>query len=222
MSKPASSIAATPSAGRATFNIAVYKQWVDDVQRVEFPDPDGAGPIVSIAVTANVPEAQIKGVEVEASILAMSWLELGLSGAYTDAEFTDNDITLFGKAYSYGPVGDTPKQSGVAYFQVSAPAVSNLGEIGFRGEVYAQSAQYFSNAAASIAPGTRLPGYELINARLSWNEIMGSGFSAALFCKNLADKAYFVGGMTLAAALGHNAAAVGEPRTYGLELAYKF
>jgi len=28
--------------------------------------------------------------------------------------------------------------------------------------------------------------------------------------------------MTLAAALGHNAAAVGEPRTYGLEIRYSF
>ena len=67
-----------------------------------------------------------------------------------------------------------------------------------------------------------MPGYELFNARLSWNEIMGSGFSAALLGKNLTDEEYFVGGMTLAAALGHNAAAVGEPRTYGLELSYKF
>jgi iron complex outermembrane receptor protein len=206
----------------ATLNVAIYKQWVEDVQRVEFPDPDGAGPIVSIAVTANVPEAQIKGVEFEASLLAMSWLEVGLSGAYTDAEFTDGDIALFGKAYSYGPVGDTPKKSGVAYFQANLPTGNHLGEIGLRGEVYAQSEQYFSNAAASIAPGTRLPSYELINARLSWNEILGSGFSAALFGKNLADETYFVGGMTLAAALGHNAVAVGEPRTYGLELSYRF
>jgi iron complex outermembrane recepter protein len=206
----------------ATFNVAIYKQWVEDVQRVEFPDPDGAGPIVSIAVTANVPEAQIKGIELEASIKAASWLEVGFSGAYTDAEFTDNDISLFGRDYSYGPVGDTPKKSGVAYVQVDVPTGSNFGEISLRSEVYAQSEQYFSNAAASIAPGTRLPGYELLNARLSWNEIMGSRLSAALFGKNLSDETYFVGGMTLAAALGHNAAAVGEPRTYGLELSYRY
>jgi iron complex outermembrane receptor protein len=206
----------------ATFNLAAYQQWVEDVQRVEFPDPDGAGPIVSIAVTANVPESQIKGVELEASIRATSWLELGVSGAYTDAEFTDGDIALFGRDYSYGPVGDTPKRSGVAYVQLDLPTDQNLGDISLRSEVYAQAQQYFSNAAASIAPGTRLPGYELINARLSWGDILGSGFSAALFGKNLSDETYFVGGMTLAAALGHNAAAVGEPRTYGLEISYRY
>ena len=62
----------------------------------------------------------------------------------------------------------------------------------------------------------------LVNGRLGWTDIMGSGVAAALFGKNLLDRGHFVGGMTLAAALGHNAADVGEPRTYGLELTYRF
>lgn len=207
---------------QAKLNVAIYNQWIEDVQRVEFPDPDGLGPIVSIAVTANVPEAEVTGLELEASLRATSWLELGLSGALTDAEFTNGDVTLFGRGYSYGPVGDTPKRSAVAYAQLDFLTGSQLGELSLRSEVYAQSAQYFSNAANSIAPGTRLPGYELLSARISWADILGSPFSAALFGKNLTEEAYFVGGMTLAAALGHNSAAVGEPRTYGLELSYRF
>jgi iron complex outermembrane receptor protein len=203
-------------------NLAVYKQWVEDVQRVEFPDPDGPGGLASIAVTANVPEAQVQGIELEASIHATSWLELGLSAAVTDAEFTDGNVVLFGTNYSYGPVGDTPKRSGVAYAQLHLPTGSNIGAINLRTEMYAQTEQYFSNAAATIAPGTRLPSYELLHARLSWTDIMGTKFAAALFGKNLTNRTYFVGGMTLAAALGHNAAAVGEPRTYGLELSYEF
>ncbi len=206
----------------AMLNIALYQQWVDDVQRVEFPDPDGPGGLASIAVTANVPEEVVKGVEVEASILPVSWLELGLSGAFTDAEFTDGKINLFGTPYSYGPVGDTPESSGVAYVQINVPTSDTIGQISIRSEVYAQSAQYFSNAADSVAPGTKLPSYELVNARLSWEAIMGSPFNAALFGKNLADEEYFAGGMTLAAALGHNAAAVGEPRTFGMEVSYQF
>lgn len=200
----------------ATFNLALYQQWIDDVQRVEFPDPDGPGGLTSIAVTANVPEAKVQGLELEASLMPASWLELGLSAAVSDASFTDGDINLFGNPYSYGPVGDTPKRSGVAYARIT------VGEIALRTEVYAQTEQYFSNAAGSIAPGTRLPGYELFNARLSWTDILGSHLSATLFGKNLLDETYFAGGMTLAAALGHNAAAVGEPRTYGLEISYRY
>lgn len=47
-------------------------------------------------------------------------------------------------------------------------------------------------------------------------------FSGAVFAKNLTDEEYFAGGMALAASLGHNSTAVGEPRTYGVELSYKF
>ncbi|GAB3102793.1 TonB-dependent receptor [Pseudomaricurvus hydrocarbonicus] len=206
----------------AMLNIALYKQWIEDVQRVEFPDPDGPGGLASIAVTANVPELVVQGIELEASIMPTDWLELGFSGAYTDAEFTDGDVNLFGNDYSYGPVGDTPEHSARIYANLNFAIGEDLGEVNFYTELYAQSEQYFSNAAGTIAPGTELPSYELVNSRLSWNGIMGSKFSAVLFGKNLADEEYFVGGMTLAAALGHNAAAVGEPRTYGVELSYQY
>ena len=206
----------------ANLNTAVFVQWIQDVQRVEFPDPDGPGGLASIAVTANVPSARIWGFEAETVIHPVDWLALGGSAAYTNATFTDGNILLFGTPFAYGPVGDTPKVSGTAYAEVAVPLDASYGDVSVRGEVYAQSAQYFSNAADSIAPGTRLPGYALVHARLDWRNVMGTGFSAAVFGKNLTDKAYFVGGMTLAAALGHNAAAVGEPRTYGVELSYRF
>ncbi|MBB6253313.1 TonB-dependent receptor [Nitrospirillum iridis] len=210
-------------AGRpATLNIAVYNQWIQDVQRVEFPDPDGVGGLSSIAVTANVPSEEVRGMELEASVLPTDWLKIGGSLAYTQAEFTDGRILLFGQNYLYGPVGDTPRWSGVGYAEVTLPTPARLGDILARVEVYTQASQYFSNAAGSIAPGTRLPGYALVNARVSWSNILGSDLSGALFAKNLLDRAYFVGGMTLASALGQNAAAVGEPRTYGIELSAKF
>ncbi|AMN47763.1 hypothetical protein ACG33_11775 [Steroidobacter denitrificans] len=206
----------------ANLSLAVYHQWIQDVQRVEFPDPDGPGGLASIAVTANVPSAKVYGLELEASIMPTDWLQLGLTGAYTHASFSDGNVELFGTAYKYGPVGDTPEVSGTFFAQVHFPTSENTGDISLRGEVYAQTSQYFSNAADSVALDTELPGYGVVSGRLQWANIMGTRLSAALFGKNLLDKTYFVGGMTLASALGHNAAAVGEPRTYGLELAYEF
>ena len=203
-------------------NLAVYNQWIQNVQRVEFPDPDGPGGLASIAVTANIPSERVRGFELEASLMPAPWLEVGGSMAYTDAKFTDGRINLFGVNYLYGPVGDTPKTSGSFYAQFDAPMDKAMGSIHLRGEVYAQTHQFFSNAYGSIAPGTKLPGYALVNARLGWDQVMGTGFSGALFAKNMLNKAYFAGGMTLASSLGQNAAAVGEPRTYGVELSYKF
>lgn len=206
----------------ATLNLALYNQWIQDVQRVEFPDPDGAGPIASIAVTTNVPAERVRGLELDGSISPADWLRLGGQLALTDAKFTDNAVVLFGNTFRYGPVGDTPKTSGTAWAEVRVPMASAAGEVLVRGEVYAQSGQYFSNAAATVAPRTRLPGYALVNGRISWNDIMGTGLSAAIYGENLLDKEYFVGGMQLAVALGHNGAVVGKPRTYGVELSFKF
>jgi iron complex outermembrane receptor protein len=206
-----------------TLNLAVFNQWIRNVQRVEFPDPDGpAGPLASIAFTTNVPKERVRGIEAEATIMPAEWLRVGGQFALTDADFTRNQVVLFGATYAYGPVGDTPRTSGTGWAELLVPMAPNAGEVSLRGEVYAQTGQYFSNAANSISPRTRLPGYALVNGRLSWTGIMGSNFSAALFGENLTKEEYFVGGMQLAVALGQNGAVVGKPRTYGLEVSMKF
>ena len=123
--------------------------------------------------------------------------------------------------YLYGPVADTPKFTGAAYTQINFPA-NELGNFSLRVDVYGQTGQYFSNASSSRVPDTRLPGYAVVNARLSWDHIMKSNVSAAVFGKNLGNRGYFVGGMPLGAALGHNAAAVAEPITGGIELTWRY
>ena len=54
-------------------NLAVYNQWIKDVQRAEFPDPPG--PAASIAYTVNVPEAEVSGIEFDATVKPVRWLE---------------------------------------------------------------------------------------------------------------------------------------------------
>ncbi len=205
----------------ATMSLAIYKQWIKDVQRIEFPNPPDPD-IQSIAVTANVPKMEVEGVELEASIMPSDWLQIGFVGAYTKAKFTSGEVELFGTQFSYSPVANTPKHTGVLWAQVQLPTDGHVGDIRMRGEVYSQSSMYFSNTFNSIAPGTKLPGYELVNARIDWNDMMGTQLSSALFARNLLDKKHFVGGMPLGASLGHNAAAVGEPRTFGVELTFNF
>ncbi len=150
------------------------------------------------------------------------WLEIGGQFAYVNARYTDGRVVLNNVTYLYGPVADTPEFSGSAYVQVSLPVPEDTGRVTLRTDVYGQTSQYFSNASASYTPDVKLPGYFLVHARLSWENIMRSGFSLAAYGKNLGNRGYFVGGMPLGNALGHNAAAVGEPRTYGLEASFRF
>jgi iron complex outermembrane recepter protein len=196
------------------FNVDAFHQWVQDVQRVEFP--------VGGAVTVNVPSQVVRGIEAELVVRPTDWLELGGQFAWVDAKYTDGRVTLLGVNYLYGPVADTPEFSGAAFAQITFPTPEDYGTISLRGDLYGQTSQYFSSASASVTPDTELPGYVLVNARLAWDNIMRSGFSAAAYAKNIGNRGYFVGGMPLGNALGHNAAAVGEPRTYGLELSFRF
>lgn len=209
----------------ASLNLAIYKQWIEDVQRIEFPDPapyPNGIDLQSIAVTANIPKMEVKGVELEATISPLDALDVGVVMAYTDAEFTDGNTTLFGVEYSYSPVANTPETTWSVWARYGIITDPGMGDLSIRAEVYGQDSMYFSNTADSIAPGTELDSYELVNARLEWANIMGSPFAAAIFGKNLTDEEYFVGGMPLGASLGHNSAAVGEPRMYGAEVTYTF
>jgi iron complex outermembrane receptor protein len=202
----------------ASLNVALFNQWIYDVQHVEFPSvPSG-----SIAVTVNVPAAVIRGIEADAAFQPTTWLELGASTSLTDGKYTQPNVVLFGTNFVYGPFADTPKASGVVYGQATLYDDPAVGRFTLRGEVYAQTYQYFSSSFDSITPGTKLPGYALLNARLAWDDIQGGPISAAIFGRNLTDKTYFTGGIPLGASLGVNSATVGEPRTVGLEVTAKF
>jgi len=199
-----------------TLNADAFYQWVQDVQRVEFPQGG--------AITVNVPSEIVRGVEGDVNFKPTDWLELGGQATYVSAKYPNGVVPLpiLSTTLFYGPVADTPKFSGTLYAQLTLPTPETVGTISLRTEVYGQTGQYFSNEAASTLPDTRLPGYALLNMRLSWSNIMKSGLSAAIFGKNVGNRGYFVGGMPLGGVLGHNAADVGEPRTFGAELTYKF
>lgn len=211
---------------RAHFNIAAYKQWIKGVQRAEFPIVDRDGPggedPHSVAVTINVPKATVQGFEVDAAFELTDWLEIGGNLARTKAKYTDNQAIIFGNLFDFNSYADTPSWAGTAYVVLTLPVDESVGKIRLRGDIYAQNRQYFSNNEFSITPGTRLPGYSLINARLDWQDIMGSKVSAAVFATNITNKDYFVGGLSQGASLGESAAAPGRPRMYGIELGYEF
>ena len=198
--------------------LAAYVQWVDNVQRANFAIVNG----LPALVTNNVPQARIRGFEGSLMARPMDWLEFGASGTYTDARFTQAQAINFGIPVTYGPYGDVPKWSGTAYFQLTQTLSGNAGKATLRGDIYGQTSFYFSNLGGSVLPGTRLPGYALVNLRLSWSNILGSRVTAALYARNLFDKGYYTGGLPIANAVGTNSASPGRPRTFGGEIRFDF
>ena len=203
-------------------NLALYNQWIDNVQRAEFPVPPGRQQ--SIAYTVNVPEAQVTGAELDATSKPVSWLETGITGDLTDARFLSgqDQAVVFGTLYTFGPYADAPRATGSLYANVLLPAPSTVGSMSFRADLYGQRYMYFSNNNSSITPGTRIPGYAFLNLRYNWRNMFGTKVSLAAYVRNVTDKEYYTGGFALTASLGVNSVAIGTPRMFGAEINYSF
>lgn len=203
----------------AVLNIAVYNQWITDIQRVIY---SFAGANAS-AFTGNIPAGEVRGVELDGEISPLSWLTLGANGAYTDAFYTNGvGVAYGGGLLHYGPVGDVSRLAGSVFTQVRLPTPNQWGSMTVRADLYAQSAEYFSNLNSTITPGTRLPGYSVLNLRYDWHEAFGTGLTVSAFAKNALNRGYYTGGESFGADFGLNDAAPAEPRTYGAELSYRF
>jgi len=208
----------------ARLNVAAYRQIVKDAQHSIYALVNGN----PAAFTVNVPEKRIQGVEFDAMLQPSEWLELGFSGAYTDAKFTKNIVDLSaatgvpGLIIPFDTYTDAPTWAGNAYASIGIPVPESLGEARFRVDAFGQTKTFFSNNEGSITPRTQLPGYVTVDARISLDNISGSGVSVAGFVKNLFDKLYYSSGYVEGASGGFNTAIWGEPQTFGGEVTYRF
>jgi iron complex outermembrane receptor protein len=205
-------------------NIAAYRQIVTDAQHSIYALVNGN----PAAFTVNVPKKRIQGVEFDGNFRLSEWLEVGFSGAYTDAKFTKNIVDLSsatgvaGLTIPFDTYTDAPKWAGSVYAEVGLPVPESAGEVKFRTDVFGQKMTYFSNNEGSITPRTQLPGYVTVDMRLSWNNVMGSNVTVAGYVKNLFDKLYYNSGYVEGASGGFNTAIWGAPQTFGAEVTYRF
>lgn len=207
-------------AGRpASFNIAGYYAIVKDAQHALYAIVGGN----PAGFTVNVPQAKVKGIEVDGLFGLSELVDIGFNGAYTDAKYTKADVPIpFVGLLPVDSYPDSPKLSGSAFINFKLPVAERMGDLDLRAEAYGQTHTFFSSTNGTSTPGTRLPGYATMNVRLAWNNIMRSRFSGALFVRNVTDKLYYVSGYALGASSGLNTAYPGEPRAFGAELSADF
>lgn len=204
-----------------TANATVYKQWIKQIQRVANVVSPSTGS--AVALTLNVPEAQIYGAEFDVTLRPAQWLNIGGSLTYTHAEFTKNQVTLFGNpTVFFGPYADVPKFAGTVFAEVTGDLGPDVGTLSVRGDMFAQSRYVFSNLDNTLNPGTGIDAYTLVNGRVTWDKVMGSDVTAAFFARNIFNKRYFTGGTSQGYAIGQNSAFVGVPRMYGVEVKVAF
>lgn len=212
--------AGSPAGIPLRLNLAAYYSHIKDVQRVEYVNIPFEGQTVLAGLTANIPAGRVQGVELDFDVRPLNWLRFGGNAAFTDAVFTDNVSVIFGQRQVFGPYPDSPRFAGTLFTEATVPTPA--GAVSARVDVYNQTEQFFSSQNDGLVPGTRLPGYTLLGARLEWRNVFGSKLTLAAFGKNLTDKFYFVGGLAQGGAFGINAAAMGVPRMYGGQATYEF
>ncbi len=121
-------------------------------------------------------------------------------------------------------------------YQLPVPA--DVGNLFASLTGYVQSREYFTNSAqrqiavygpvlgaAFVRNAVSQPSYATLNARIDWENIYGSNISGSLWANNLTNQAYASGSLndvTVIAALGVWAKTYAAPRTFGVELSYKF
>jgi iron complex outermembrane recepter protein len=202
----------------AQFNVAIYNQVVDGVQRDVYFTIGGA----PSSLTLNVPQGRVNGVEVDGQIRALDWLTLGGAGAFAHATYPKGEVVVAGQPTEFSNYQDTPRWTGDAFTTVTLPTPSEWGGMSIRADAYYQTSQAFTSLLYSVAPGTLLPAYALINMRGDWTDVMGSKLTVSAYVKNLANRTNYVGGFGLGPDVGFNTAVAGAPRKYGAELTFKF
>ncbi|MEQ9662733.1 MAG: TonB-dependent receptor [Parasphingopyxis sp.] len=205
---------------RTRANLAVYRSWVDNIQRIAYLTFPNVGPG---AATVNADGARFQGLEADVSFQLTPELLVGGSFNFSDPEYRGGtQQNLFGTIINFTTFSDVTRYSGSGFIDYTTVLPNNAGDLRARLDVYAQSSLYFSNYGLSGAPGTQISPYELVNFRVGIDDIGGSGVSAAFFAKNILDQEYYVGGIGLGTAGGYNLAVPGEPLTYGLDVSIRF
>jgi iron complex outermembrane receptor protein len=172
------------------------------------------------SVVTNVPKAKIKGFEANVTALPLPDLSIDLGLALLDAKIgnliTLNPNTGLLQDVSHNYLPRAPKTSLTAGVEYTLPNQDN-GRFTLRGEMKYQSNTYFSFYAD---PEVAQKGYSLFNARLSY-ESPDQKWYGAVYGQNLTNKLYrssIIQSQSLIGTLQF----FGPPRTFGLEVGYKF
>lgn len=209
--------------GQSTF--AVYYGMFDDVQHgVNLAFEDSTGQRRLSGFTSNAAEATVYGAEYGAVVALTDSLRLSANISYNIAEFDDfltvdlagAPVDYSGKSFTFFP--EWKYDLSVTYEILSTPT---FGDLLF-------SADYFWSDKASISvdiipsPTAIRASYDILNLRLSWNEMLGSKFNSSVYVSNATDEVYRVGSIDVWTSAGFIAQAYAPPRMWGVEFSYKF
>ncbi|MDP9064519.1 MAG: TonB-dependent receptor [Pseudomonadota bacterium] len=203
---------------RAEFNVAIFHY---DYRNQQFLDafalPGGAGTGFH---TVNAPKSRVDGAEFELRLKASEDVEVrsGLGVLHSKYEqLTLHGVDLAGNRLIQAPAYNVDVAVDWRFAHLQA------GDLRLAVDANSYGKQYFD------APNTERiaqPGYTIANARLSFASSAKQGFAVGAWIKNIANREYIAYGLAQRdpsqGGLGFDYSLVGEPRTYGVDLTYRF
>ena len=212
---------------RVTLNTALYYGIYDDIQKISVVTM-GEGQSISVQrITENAAKATIRGAEVEVTALPIERLQvtgnIGVNGTeYTSfpaaiSDFNNDLINRAGQSFNYVPLFTSFFAMQYSW-PIEGDAVIAKGWITPRFEWYYQSSMHLNGPEIGAS---NQPGYNLLNARLSY-DFWDDHAQVALWAKNLADQTYIVYSTPTVSTFGTVVNFTGLPRTWGAELSYRF
>ncbi len=182
-----------------------------------FALPGGAGTGFH---TVNAPKSRIDGAEFELRAKAAERLEVHAALGFLHSKYVE--LTLHGVDLAGNRLIQAPAYDGSAGLDWNfAQLAAGLLSLSLDGNFFGK--QYFDAPNTErIAQGA----YGILNARVSFMSESKPGFGAAAWIKNIANREYLAYGLAQRdpsqGGLGFDYALVGEPRTFGLDLTYRF
>lgn len=209
-------------------NVAFYQQWYDDIQRTVGVNSGGI-PGSSIQ---NAAKAEIFGIELDQTIAPTQNLTVTLSYVYTDPQYKSWKNPTTGADLSSTPFPFTPKHAASITTAYTWPlgqagALRFVAGANYQDDIWINALQTSADIAAipeSLHSTMQQSAYWLYDASVSWEKVMGGPIDITAFVKNITDEEYAVGGIQLYqnASVGISTKVFGDPRTYGLQLRYRF
>jgi len=203
-------------------NVAAYRGWYKDLQ---FQELASCGTVASYVVNAG--KASPKGLEFEFDAAIKRNLRVG--GFYNRTLGKFDEFKLVEPA-GCSVIGSGVNLNGADFGHISkdtaglnaaytVPLTHGDEALVFSGDWYYRGARL---GVATEGVSSSIPSYSLFNARVDYNNIGGSQFSVGVWVHNIGDKLFLAYRNNVLALSGYNVVAYGDPRTYGMDVKFKF
>ncbi len=200
---------------RLRFNGALFYMDYSDIQ-LDILVPDQPNP--ALTITQNAGKAEIYGLESDIVFALTGTARASVSYAYLGndvREVKNDDADLWQVPYAIKHSINATLDADV--LQTSLGLVNFSIDYAWRDE---------SDAPALKRPGFNIDPYGLLNSRLSLtgNDWFGKGgYRLSVWGKNLLDEEYYLDSLgSFAGLYANRITSYGEPRTYGIDLEYRF